>query len=522
MNERTARAAIAVVLTPGPAAKRAILLALPFSLVCGLLGAASKASSPQEQGVPSLGARATTAPVSFAGTLGGHVDKQQAGVRTSHLSPFPAPPASGGGAGTAGACNCTDGIPENEPNCGQPWDPVNGGCNSGVFSPISLGDTICGTTFFEGPPFFYPWDLDYYEIVLTQTTKVQWTVKGDFMTHASIIDGTAGCPGVYYAADVGSGCNDPAIVSATLPPGTWWFSVDSRSSSVAVSCGTSYTATLEELSCNCTDGIPENEPNCGQPTDTVNGGCDSFPAVFSPIRLGDTICGTTYYGGIFQAGDSDWYEIVLAQTTSVTWKVTGDYQTQVRILDGTAGCPGVSYGQDDGNGCDDPATLSATLPPGRWWFVAGMAFASNPLPCGTSYTAELYCTTRATANFRNDTRGTNPAGYLAAPPIMGAVWSASVDNNLTGNTWADIVGYATPTSFLIGGLGDYLLVNLSDPGGELTGIHATPGSGVVNFSAVIPTDPAVCGFTLATQGYGFGGGGSPRLQNAYDLKVGGH
>lgn len=38
-------------------------------------------------------------------------------------------------------------------------------------------------------------------------------------------------------------------------------------------------------------GIPEDEPDCGLPDDTTNGGCNSYPPVFTPIACGETYCG---------------------------------------------------------------------------------------------------------------------------------------------------------------------------------------------------------------------------------------
>ena len=118
------------------------------------------------------------------------------------------------------------------------------------------------------------------------------------------------------------------------------------------------------------------------------------------------------------------------------------------------------------------------------------------------------CDVPADATFRNDVGATNPAGYVAAPPVLGTTWTASVDNGLTGNTGAGIVGYTTPLSSYLAGIGDYLLVNVADPKGELLGLSSAAGGGVVTFSASVPVDPAFCGFSFATQGYGFGGGGA--------------
>ncbi len=58
------------------------------------------------------------------------------------------------------------------------------------------------------------------------------------------------------------------------------------------------------------------------------------------------------------------------------------------------------------------------------------------------------------------------------------------------------------------------------PGGELLQLGMTAGTGVVNFSIGIPSDPIYLGVTVATQGAGFGGVDGTILRNAYDLFVG--
>ena len=123
------------------------------------------------------------------------------------------------------------------------------------------------------------------------------------------------------------------------------------------------------------------------------------------------------------------------------------------------------------------------------------------------------------AIFRNVASDPNPAGFHAARPVLGETWTASVDNSLTGNTWAHVVGYSTPLTLYLPNLGDYLLVNIADPNGELLGFTPGNGTGELSFSGDVPSDLTLLGFTFSTQGYGFGGG-PIRLHNAYDLRVG--
>src|SRR5262245_58152064 len=49
------------------------------------------------------------------------------------------------------------------------------------------------------------------------------------------------------------------------------------------------------VQCPCFDGFPENEPDCGIPVDTVDGGCNSSPPVSIPVSCGDVVCGTAAF-----------------------------------------------------------------------------------------------------------------------------------------------------------------------------------------------------------------------------------
>ena len=141
------------------------------------------------------------------------------------------------------------------------------------------------------------------------------------------------------------------------------------------------------------------------------------------------------------------------------------------------------------------------------------AFRANvdviPPPCGGTQVA--------TATLRLDSAGVNLQGFRADPPVMGKLWTADVRNNLTGHNMAGVVGYAAPLDLQIG-IGS-VLVDVTDPAGELLGLLPQAGSFTVSFSATIPLDPGICGFPFSTQGVSFGGPGIS-LHNAYDLVVG--
>ena len=103
---------------------------------------------------------------------------------------------------------------------------------------------------------------------------------------------------------------------------------------------------------------------------------------------------------------------------------------------------------------------------------------------------------------------------------MGEEWSASVDNSGTGCFVAGVLGYAHPLERYLPLADGWLLVDPLSPGGELLRLPPAFGYGFHVFTALIPTDPALAGFALSTQGAGLGGAHGLNPYNAYDLFVG--
>ncbi len=132
----------------------------------------------------------------------------------------------------------------------------------------------------------------------------------------------------------------------------------------------------------------------------------------------------------------------------------------------------------------------------------------------------VYETPLASATFRNDLESANPAGYSAAAPGLGGVWTATVDNTGTGNFIAGVMAYSDPLELYLPRADGHLLIDPTSPDGELLQLPPAYGYGVVSFSAEIPEDVALIGFALSTQGAGLGGGGGTNLHNAFDLIAG--
>jgi len=126
------------------------------------------------------------------------------------------------------------------------------------------------------------------------------------------------------------------------------------------------------------------------------------------------------------------------------------------------------------------------------------------------------CAVPASATLRN--AGTNPQSYTAAPPVMGELWTATVDLSTTGHSLAIIVGFDTPFQIMLGG-GQTLLIVDAFNSGEFLGLPFQAGP-TATFQLDIPLITAFCGFPLYTQAAHIGGVSPFALSNAMDLVVG--
>jgi len=134
--------------------------------------------------------------------------------------------------------------------------------------------------------------------------------------------------------------------------------------------------------------IPEGEP-CGE---DLNGGCNAATPAYVPISCGDVFCGTAWADGTSR--DTDWYELILDTPKTLTWTVTAEFPVYAFIIDGNAGCAGLSIiaiGQ--GLPCQ-PAVATTTVFPGKYWLWVGNQSYTNVNPCaeeGNHYVASLTC-----------------------------------------------------------------------------------------------------------------------------------
>lgn len=123
----------------------------------------------------------------------------------------------------------------------------------------------------------------------------------------------------------------------------------------------------------------------------------------------------------------------------------------------------------------------------------------------------------ASVAFRNG--GTNPASYVAQPPVLGQTWTATVDVGSTGHTVATIWGSSNPTTIANFGPtpGTYLLFQNLNCYRLRSGYSLGP---VASFSIAIPNDPVLIGATVYTQAAHLQGTTPWLLSNAQDLTIG--
>lgn len=143
-------------------------------------------------------------------------------------------------------------------------------------------------------------------------------------------------------------------------------------------------------------GVFEDEPQCSDEyVDEVNGGCNSSPPAFGALSCGDTVCGSsgTFLVGQENMRDTDWYEIVLAERSLLTWSVLSEFDPQLAVIRPGDADPCTDYEtlvSEVGSACDIVTASSICLDPGTYWlFVSVIGTAA----CGADYVAWLDCET---------------------------------------------------------------------------------------------------------------------------------
>ncbi|HWL91951.1 MAG TPA: hypothetical protein VNT79_00305 [Phycisphaerae bacterium] len=148
--------------------------------------------------------------------------------------------------------------------------------------------------------------------------------------------------------------------------------------------------------CPCVAECPPNgqsqtEPSCGEGFENMNGGCEGTPPAFTPISIGDVICGVAGFyesGGDF-AYDSDWYELQVDGPTDVIWEVIAEFPVETQVFNGTGGCPGEFIASTSGGPCDLLTLLPFSDGPQTFWFSVVATGNGDLSSCPGKYTARL-------------------------------------------------------------------------------------------------------------------------------------
>lgn len=128
----------------------------------------------------------------------------------------------------------------------------------------------------------------------------------------------------------------------------------------------------------------ELEADCADPIDTINGGCNSIPPVFTGLSFGQELCGTgaTYSDGARR--DTDWWMFTLPWRSIVTVRLTADYPVQFGLGDMRAGCPiAALLAGVFADGCTT-TELTQTLEPGTYVVFVAPQFGQSVI-CGSYY-----------------------------------------------------------------------------------------------------------------------------------------
>lgn len=154
------------------------------------------------------------------------------------------------------------------------------------------------------------------------------------------------------------------------------------------------------VSGNCPEcppnGVSEDEPNCGLDgaggyDDFVNGGCGGFEQLFTPIQIGQTMCGTVAMNTVTGVRDTDWFEFVLTEQTELVLHFSAEFKGQVGVVDngGVPDCNDVIcfLGSLEEYPCI-PVSFEMTLDPGTWWIQVAPVF-DDEIVCDLRYTLRI-------------------------------------------------------------------------------------------------------------------------------------
>ncbi len=276
------------------------------------------------------------------------------------------------------------------------------------------------------------------------TVVFKFCPAGGCASYDSVLAAYAGCGGAQIA------CNDDFCGLHSQISFAVFSGINYRIRVAGFSSNTGTGVLSWNLPVSCitcpAGGVAENEGNCGLPADSVNGGCNSTPDVYSPIAIGQTVCGTAAFDGTTR--DTDWWGITLTSPTELTWTVSADFPVVIGMLGSP--CPQFSFitGSLGQAAACTPVSSVVCLQPGTYSMFVAPQF-TTPIGCGSRYMATLTgvsCATGAccaaggcTVERRSDCTAAGGAYQGDGTGCGGQVYAAAA----CGNAFADISSFGT-------------------------------------------------------------------------------
>jgi len=198
-------------------------------------------------------------------------------------------------------------------------------------------------------------------------------------------------PGFPYACndDACSGPNYPYSYLSYLGPlpltggHTYYIVVDGYGSD----CGDYILDVTEHQPCaECPPGayVEQEPPEFDYMNDTWNGGCNSTPPVFESLdpACGTdlvTVCGTSGTDSGISYRDTDWFEIKIQETTTLTICGIGEFPIQMFLIDAGPGCANVTILDSiSGASCEQVCMIDGVGPGTYWIWVGPSVFSGFP------------------------------------------------------------------------------------------------------------------------------------------------
>ncbi len=156
-----------------------------------------------------------------------------------------------------------------------------------------------------------------------------------------------------------------------------------------------YTLVIDEPPPPCDVVVPgnallEGEADCGIPTDTINGGCNSVPPVFGSIQCGVPLFGSVAFDGFTR--DTDWLQFTLAEETEVTLTIESEFPALFGFIEVTTPNPTGDCSETTGfvapymlpDADCTPYSITTTLGAGVWTVFVAPQFI-DPIACGSGH-----------------------------------------------------------------------------------------------------------------------------------------